>query len=598
MEVNYKNKKHYKTAKYPIRQPWYLMLLIWVLSKIMLIGKKYRVEKIDMEGLKPPYILLSNHMSFIDFELVAMGTFPYRVNNVVNIDGFYRRAWLLEWIGAICTRKFTTDLHLVKSIRRVLQRGDILCMYPEARYAPAGVLSYLPPSLGYLVKRCGVPVVVAVHRGNYLHSPFWNFRKKRKVPLHTTLTKILTLDEIQTMTPEQIHERIASAMNYDEYRYQKDNGIEITEPYRAEGLHKILYQCPHCLAESKMDSKGTELFCTECGRRWELLTDGTLRATEGETRFTHVPDWFAWEREQVKAEIARGEYRFEDEVEVYSLPRCRRFERLGQARLIHTVEDGFVLETDSEPCFGRMVFNCAGLSADKVQELAFEPSVRLELDGAEYLVFDTLAPKPEHIIFLQAASCGKGITAIPCTEGNLLISGVRKPMGVPFATTVEGLRTLHEDTKELLPESDLSKVIRSFGAVRPNPYVANGESLHDFCIGNPAPGFYSLIGIKTPGLTASNELGLLLAEKAAAYLGAEKNSDFDPKRKAISEMDNEIVCQCGQITRAEIIEAIRRGASTVDGVKRRAGSGMGRCQGSRCAYAIEKLLEEYGHGAL
>ena len=103
---------------------------------------------------------------------------------------------------------------------------------------------------------------------------------------------------------------------------------------------------------------------------------------------------------------------------------------------IRGTDAGYVVETDSGTFHCKMVFNCAGLSADKVQELVFEPSVGLELDGAEYLVFDTMAPKPEHIIFLQAASCGKGITAIPCTEGNLLISGVRKPMGIPFATTV------------------------------------------------------------------------------------------------------------------------------------------------------------------
>ena len=265
---------------------------------------------------------------------------------------------------------------------------------------------------------------------------------------------------------------------------------------------------------------------------------------------------------------------------------------------ITVTEDGFTVHTAGETCHAKMVFNCAGLFADKVHELAFEPSVRLQLDGAEYLVFDDLAKKPEHVIFLQAHSCGKGITAIPCTEGNLLISGVRKDFETPFATTAKGLEELRAAVKELLPEADTSMVIRSFGAVRPNPCMESGESLHDFCICNPVPGFYSLIGIKTPGLTASGELGLLLAEKAAAYLQAEKNAVFDPKRKAISEKDYEIICQCGQITRAEIIEAIRRGAAAVDGVKRRAGSGMGRCQGSRCTQKIEKLLEEYGHGTV
>ena len=344
MQVNYKNPKKYKTAKYPIRQPLYLTGLIRVLSTFALMGKKFKVEKINMEGLKPPYMLLSNHMSFIDFELIAMGTGMSRVNNVVNIDGYLRRPWLMEWIGAICTRKFTTDFHLVKSIRKVLERGDILCMYPEARYSPAGITSFLPDSLGTLIHRNKVPVVVGIHRGNYLHAPFWNFRKKRKVPLHTTLTQIITAEEAASMSPAEINERLKEAFQYDEYRYQRENGIKITEPYRAEGMHKILYKCPHCKAESKMGSEGAEIFCKECGKRWELGEDGILRAKTGETEFPYVPDWFNWERAEVRAEIERGEYHFEDEVDVHSMPRCWKFEPLGKAKLIHTPEDGFILE--------------------------------------------------------------------------------------------------------------------------------------------------------------------------------------------------------------------------------------------------------------
>lgn len=261
-------------------------------------------------------------------------------------------------------------------------------------------------------------------------------------------------------------------------------------------------------------------------------------------------------------------------------------------------QKGYGVQTNRGAFSCNMVFNCAGLFADKVQELLFPPSVQLELDAAEYLVFDRNAEKTERVIFHQAESCGKGITAIPCVEGNLLISGVRKPMETPFATTPEGLQELYAATKELLPDVQIEKVIRSFGAVRPNPHRATGESLHDYCIENPAPGFYSLIGIKTPGLTCANELGFLLAEKAAVYLRAEENENFNPKRNSISEKDNEIICQCEKITRAEMIEAIRRGATTVDGVKRRVGSGMGRCQGSRCSYEIEKLLEEFKDGTL
>ena len=344
MEVNYKNKKYYKTAKYPIRQPLIIVWLIWLLSKIMLIGKKYKIEKINMEGVKPPYMLLSNHQYFIDFEIAAMATFPHRVNNVVSIDGYYRRPWLMELIGSIGTRKFTTDLHLIKSINRVLKRGDILSMYPEARYTPCGTTAYLPEALGKLVKMNKVPVVVIKHHGNHLLTPFWNFRKPRKVPLYMTMTQILTAEQVKTMSADEINAAIKEAFQYDEYRYQKENGILITEPHRAEGLHKVLYQCPNCLTESKMASEGTELYCTECGKRWNLNEDGTLAALEGETEFSHVPDWFDWERQQVCEQIARGEYSFEDEVDVYSLPRCWRFTHLGKAKITHDPENGFILE--------------------------------------------------------------------------------------------------------------------------------------------------------------------------------------------------------------------------------------------------------------
>lgn len=344
IEVNYKNKKRYNSAKYPIRQPIIIVWLIWILSKIMLLGKKYKVEKINMEGLKPPYMLLSNHMYFIDFELAVMGTLPYRVNNVMSIDGFYRRPWLIELIGGICTRKFTMDLHLIKSIRHVLKKGDILAMYPEARYSPCGTTSYIPDSLGKLVKMNKVPVVAVVHRGNHLLTPFWNFRKPRKVPLHTTMTQILTADQVGSMTAQEINTVIKNALQYDDYRYQKENGILITEPYRAEGLHKVLYQCPNCKTESKMASGGTEIFCRECGKRWNLNEDGTLSALYGVTEFSHVPDWFEWERSEVRRQVRSGEYSFADDVEVYGFPRCWKFIKLGNATVSHDAENGFILK--------------------------------------------------------------------------------------------------------------------------------------------------------------------------------------------------------------------------------------------------------------
>ena len=383
LEVNYKNKKRYKTGRTPWHQSKFWTGLIWVLSKMMLVGKDYKVEWVDSDPIKPPYMMLSNHMHFVDFELAAMATFPHSVSNVVNIDGYINKFFLLEWIGAISTRKFTNDVPLVKSICKVLKRGDILAMYPEARYSPCGVTSYLPDSLGKLVRMNKVPVVAVVHHGNHLYAPVWNVAHKRKVPLRTTFKVILTPEQIKSMTVEQINQTIREALQYDDYRYQKENGIRITEPYRAEGLDEILYQCPHCKAEHTIRSEGAKLKCLNCGKSWIWEETGELRAEEGQTEFTHIPDWFEWERQQVTKQVEEGTYFFESEVKVHSLPRVYRYIPLGDAVLTHDPENGFVLKghyRGKDYCIRRQPQQTNSLHV----EYGFTP-----IDGGDYVDIST-----------------------------------------------------------------------------------------------------------------------------------------------------------------------------------------------------------------
>lgn len=270
--------------------------------------------------------------------------------------------------------------------------------------------------------------------------------------------------------------------------------------------------------------------------------------------------------------------------------------------------DRYIIETNRDTISCRVILNCAGLNADKVQELLFPPSVRIFCDGADFLILDQHAAKPTHILFHESEEKGRGVTTVPTVDGNLLIGPSRRPLyEKPWATTHEGMDFLRAAAARLLPAVDMTQVIRSFASLRPNPhqvvlkegrYVPDGKSIGSFVIENPSPGFYSLIGIKTPGLTCANELGQYLARQSAVYLEAAKNPAFTPLRKAIHKKGGRVVCQCGTVTEAEILEAIARGATTVDGVKRRVGVGMGHCQGSRCTWEIETLLENRTHGTV
>ena len=99
-KINYgKGVKHQKMDKKPKRQFWFFTWLIHVLS-VILMGRKTKIEKINMESLKgKPYVLLSNHHDFADFEVNSLATYPRRVNNIATLEGHYRRAWLLELCG-------------------------------------------------------------------------------------------------------------------------------------------------------------------------------------------------------------------------------------------------------------------------------------------------------------------------------------------------------------------------------------------------------------------------------------------------------------------------------------------------------------------
>lgn len=115
-----------------------------------------------------------------------------------------------------------------------------------------------------------------------------------------------------------------------------------------------------------MNSKGTEIFCEACGKRWEMDELGELHALEGDTEFTHIPDWFEWERAQVRKQIREGNYHFEDEVDVYSLPEPWRFRDLGKAVLTHDMT-GFTLKghyNGEEYCIHRPAQGMYGLHVE------------------------------------------------------------------------------------------------------------------------------------------------------------------------------------------------------------------------------------------
>ena len=331
----------------PERTAWYLRPLTWLLSMPDVWKHQSRIEKIGVEDLKPPYVLLCNHNAFLDFKVATAAIYPQRANYVVAIDGFIGREELLRKVGCICKRKFTNDVTLVRQLKQVIRNGDVALIYPEARYSLCGTTAVLPASLGKLCKLLGVPVVTLICHGHHVNSPFWNLHDRGVKPTEAEMRLLFSAEELSRSKPDQINEAIVQAFQYDDFAWQRERGIRTPYEGRAEGLHKVLYQCPHCRKEYQMDSRGTELFCKACGKRWTMSELGQMSAEDGETEFAHIPDWYEWERENVRREVREGTYSTGPmPVTVDSLPNAKRFLRLGEGTMIHDMNGFRVRGTD------------------------------------------------------------------------------------------------------------------------------------------------------------------------------------------------------------------------------------------------------------
>ncbi|MBO5415464.1 MAG: 1-acyl-sn-glycerol-3-phosphate acyltransferase [Clostridia bacterium] len=355
--------KHEKPKRIGI----FFRTLIKVLSATNLKGNhiSYNEHQMERLGKKEPCLILMNHSSFIDMQIAANYLYPRPFSTVCTTDAYMGKAWLMRQIGCIPTQKFVADLTLIKDISYALKelKSSVL-MYPEAIYSFDGTASALPDTVGRLVKMLKVHVVTIITHGAFSREPLYNMLRHREVDISADVTYLLSPEEIENTSAEDINSMIKEKFSFDSFRWQQENKIVINEDFRADGLERVLYKCPHCLAEGKNVGKGIHIVCGSCGKKYELTELGYLSATDGESAFTHIPDWFAWEREQVKSELRRGEYLLDIDVDIYMLVDSKALYSIGEGHLTHN-SDGFRLcGGDGELDYSQSPLSSYSLNAD------------------------------------------------------------------------------------------------------------------------------------------------------------------------------------------------------------------------------------------
>lgn len=315
---------------------------------------------------------------------------------------------------------------------------------------------------------------------------------------------------------------------------------------------------------------------------------------------------------------------------------------LNTAVLGMTVEDGLVVavETNRGTIRPKAVVNAAGVYADVIAQMADDRTFTIHPRVGTNVVMDkkagwmvntsigktpfTLTPRQlEEIpgdpisqvkaMVESATSHTKGIALIHTVDGNMLVgpNADEVPDREDTSTDRATVERILQNQQEVQPRVSASDIIAYFTGVRSPTYE------EDFVVrpGIRTRNVFEAAGIQSPGLTAAPAIAVDIAGWVREYLSTmmtvEENCDFDPVRHAapvLSELSleerdqliaqnpdyGEIVCRCEEISKGEIIAALRSPLPvyTVDAVKRRVRPGMGRCQGAFCLPSVMRIISE------
>ena len=281
-----------------------------------------------------------------------------------------------------------------------------------------------------------------------------------------------------------------------------------------------------------------------------------------------------------------------------------RIECEAEVRAIEREGTAWKVTTSKGDYRATYVINAAGLYADRVAKMAGMEVPRIfPWKGEEYLLDEHAGRLTTRVIFPLPRKETKGVLVIPTVDGNTMIGPTAEEVFDPEegATSAAGKQKIIESVRKLVPSLKDDMIIASFAGLRP---TTRGG---DFYIQEDREGLINLVGIQSPGLTAAPAIAEYVINMIGKTLDLKVKENPIATRRAIPRFRTlnreernrlirenrefgEVVCRCELVTRAEIKEAIQRGGRTMDGIKFRTRSQMGRCHGAFCTMKIMTLV--------
>lgn len=294
-----KTKKVYPTKLY-IRFLTYVVFFFF--TRYFSVKKKLPGE---VRKLKPPFLILSNHVGFWDPFIVGhhLPHFTHFVSSDAAFRGKIVRFFLTR-LGTIPKKKNIRDTKVIRDIKAVIDQGENVGLFPEAVRNWAGSSFNMDPSIIKLIRLLNVPVVVATLKGMNLFNPRWS-RNLRRTRLEVEYKLLFKPESYATLGEDELFSQLSDAIRFDEVEHQRKFMNKIYNNKRAENINHAIYVCPECHAIDSFRVKKNEFRCCECGYDIHINEYGFFeRISAGQLHFDNIRDWYNWEEKFLLAYVS------------------------------------------------------------------------------------------------------------------------------------------------------------------------------------------------------------------------------------------------------------------------------------------------------
>jgi 1-acyl-sn-glycerol-3-phosphate acyltransferase len=229
-----------------------------------------------LKEIPKPYVLLPTHSSLFD-PFFHNFYVPYPMY-IVTSDSLFRNKFTSFWIrqfGCIPKSQSIPDIETIRNIHKVINRGDILCMYPEGMQTWDGASLPVIPGTARLLKMLKVPVIRVFSHGAFSTSPRWSAnRRQGRVTL--SFKEILTKEQITSLKISEIQSILDTEFNYNEWEWLKNSRRRFNNFFGAQRIYRLLYCCPQCKKLNSIRGAGNIIYCNHCKLAARYTNKGSL----------------------------------------------------------------------------------------------------------------------------------------------------------------------------------------------------------------------------------------------------------------------------------------------------------------------------------